>query len=55
MKNEILNVIEKLNEREIIVIDRIKNAKPDMVDFEWKALIKVRKYRVELQEELNNL
>lgn len=52
MKNEILNVIETIKVRETKLEEIIATCSPDMVELNWKQLIKIRRYRNELEKEI---
>jgi hypothetical protein len=51
-QNEILEVIAEIKRREAKLESTIPTIKPELVDMEWKQLIKIRKYRNELEKEL---
>lgn len=52
-QNEILEVIAEIKRREAKLESTIATIKPELVDMEWKQLIKIRRYRNELEKELS--
>ena len=58
MKNEtknILEAIEAIKLREQKLVDLIPQVKLDLSDEYWKTLVKFRRYRNELEKELNQI
>ena len=52
-QNEILEVIAEIKRREVKLEETISSVRPELVEMEWKQLIKIRRYRNELEKELS--
>ena len=49
-QNEILEVIAEIKRREVKLEETISSVRPELVEMEWKQLIKIRRYRNELEK-----
>ena len=52
-QNEILEVIAEIKRIEVKLEETISSVRPELVEMEWKQLIKIRRYRNELEKELS--